>query len=95
MGIPDSIGVVVVSNPRVGNLPIVFIIRKHVKFQNLIMIHQWRNLLKFKEKVFSASNKILGPETENDSLTKKVKLTKFGCISGPYRLENSILSVKF
>ena len=26
---------------------------------------------------------------------KKVKLTKFGYISGPYRLENSILSIKF
>ena len=39
------IGVVVVSKQRVGDLPIVFIIKKHVKFQNLIMIHQRGNLL--------------------------------------------------
>ena len=51
--------------------------------------------VKFKEKVFYASNKKLGQETENDSLSKKVKLTNFGNISGPYRLENSILGIKF
>ena len=57
-----------------------------------ILGHFW---VKFKEKVFYASYKKLGPETKNDSLTKKIMLTKFGYISSPYRLENSILSIKF
>ena len=87
-------------------MPIVFIMKKHVKFQksyhdsptgklaggSTILGHFW---VKFKEKVFYASYKKLGPETKNDSLTKKIMLTKFGYISSPYRLENSILSIKF
>ena len=44
-----AVGVVVVSKPRVGDMPIVFIMKKHVKFQNLIMIHLRVNLLEVRQ----------------------------------------------